>query len=83
MTQTNLHQHLARTVVSIRIRDAANQQRHRDIFQRSELRQQMMKLINKAQRLIAQLAARFFRHVLYIFTQNLHFASGRRIQPTE
>ncbi|KAG1240315.1 hypothetical protein G6F68_017783 [Rhizopus microsporus] len=59
------------------------QYRHHHVFQRGEFRQQVMELIDKAQRLVAQQAARGIRQRRHALAGHIDFAGGWNIQPTQ
>src|SRR6185312_1478854 len=54
-------QELARRLARLRYRDPAYQERHGDVLEGRELRQQMMKLVDETERTVAQLTAILFR----------------------
>src|SRR5688500_1728456 len=60
MSQPDLLQDSARTVVGFGLEHATYQKRHGHVFQRGKLGQQMMKLINETERSVTQLASLCF-----------------------
>ena len=83
LTEADLLQHRLRLRFRLGRRDAANRKRHRDVLERGELGQQMMELIDEAERAIAHLAALRFRQRREGRAVDEHFAAGWRIQPAE
>ena len=61
----------------------ANQQWHSHVFQGSKIRQQVVKLINKAQLLVAQFCFRRRRQFAHRLTVKDHIAGGWCIQPAQ
>ena len=56
---------------------------HRDVLQRGEFRQQMMELVDEAQRAVAHGAALLFGERGEIDSLHAHFARGRRVEAAE
>ena len=83
MIQPYCFQHFTRPCVNFSRFVFANQQRHRHVFQRGEIRQQMVELINKAELLITQLRFRRRRQFTHRLTAKNDIAGGRGIQPAQ
>ena len=64
-------------------RRTPHQQRHGDIFQRREFRQQVMELVDESQRAIAQFAARLFIERMNVAAGDLHDAGGRTVEAAQ
>ena len=62
---------------------AADQQRHRHVFQRGEFRQQVVELIDEAERAIAQLAAHRVGQLVDLLTGDRHRSRRRQIEAAE
>jgi hypothetical protein len=62
---------------------AADPQRHGHVVQRAEFRQQVVKLVDKAQVLVAQPALRRRIQLRQRLAQQLHRAAGGRVQPAQ
>ena len=75
-----LRQHLPRQSLRLGGPTAADQQRHRHVFQGSELRQQMMELVDETQTLIAQTAALLFVQGEQLTTVQLDLAVIRIVE---
>jgi hypothetical protein len=65
------------------LRFTPHQQRHGDVFQRRELRQQVMELVDEAECAVAQLAARLLRQRVNVAAGDAHRPRGRAVQPAE
>ena len=83
MSQAHIVQNQSRLFVGLVTILTSNQQRHRDVFQRGEFWQQMMKLIYKSKRGIAQCAERRLRQLADVLTLQRHAALRNVIQPAE
>ena len=83
MGEAHLAQQVTRRFIGIFLRHAANQQRHRHILNRSKLRQQMVKLIDKSQRLIARHATFGFALAANIFAHDKNIAAAGFIQSAQ
>ena len=64
-------------------RRAAHEQRHRDVLERRELRQQMMELIDEAERTIAQPAALRVAQRAHRLADDAHLACRRLIEAAD
>ncbi|MNJ65598.1 hypothetical protein D3C77_616170 [compost metagenome] len=62
---------------------AANQQRHAHVLQGGELRQQVVKLIDKTQCAVAQQTTGTFTQGRQLFTSQPHAAFGGRVEAAE
>jgi len=66
-----------------RLVHAPDQQRHRDVLQRGEFRQQVVELIDEAERFVAQAAPFAFRHSGEIIAEQMHAAGSGRVEPAK
>ncbi len=62
---------------------AAYQERHGDVFQRGEFRQQVVELVDEAERAVAQLSTLGFIHRLHVLAEYRHAAAAGIVQPAE
>ncbi len=83
LCQPDLFQHCGGERRGFRALHPAYQQRHRDIFQRGEFRQQVMELVDEAERTVAHFAALRFVHLLHILPEYLHAAAAGIVQSAE
>ncbi|KMQ81565.1 dihydroxyacetone kinase [Lasius niger] len=80
MAQTHSLQPLRRLLPRGLDRQAADQQRHGNVFQGAEIGQQMMELVDEPQRAIAYAAAFSVRHMTERPAFNPHLAAAQAIQ---
>src|SRR5258706_5310762 len=83
MTEPDLTQQGDRERVRVCLRRAADHERHRNVFDRREFGQQMMKLINESELAIAQIAAGGLVQRLDIASADQDLAARRGVEPTE
>ena len=83
IAQTHGFQSLLSSRQRFTLRQTADEKRHSRIFQSGKLRQQVVKLINKAQLLVAQFSFRCRRQFAHWLTIKNHIAGGWRIQPAQ
>ncbi len=83
LRQSDLFQHGSGLRMCFSGFHAAYQQRHGDVFQRGEFRQQVVELIDETERTVAQFAALRFVHRGYILPQDIHTAAGDGVESTE
>ena len=83
LAQTHCLQCLAGARMARLDRIAADPQRHRHVVQRAELGQQVMKLINKTQVLIAQAPLLPSAQARELLAHEEHLALRGRVQPSE
>src|SRR5262249_43386799 len=62
---------------------AAHEQRHGDVLQRREFRQQMMKLVDETERAVAQYAALALAERVDVASRHPHHTGARRIEAAE
>ena len=67
----------------LRRRGAAHEQRHRDVLERRELRQQMVELVDEAERAIAQPAAVRVAQRAHRLADDAHLAGRRLIETAD
>ena len=83
MTETHTLQQRRSALTRLGNGHPTNQQRHADVFQGAELGEQMVELIDEAQRPVAQQTALFFIQGRQLFARQPDTASARRIQTAE
>ena len=76
-------QHLRRGCPRLLHRVAADHERHRDVLERREFRQQVMELVDEPQRTIAHAPALRLRERREGTALHEHLAAGRRVEATE
>ena len=64
-------------------RRAADQQRHADVFERGEFRQQVMELVDEAERAVAQFSASAIGQPRHGLALDLDFTAGRLVEAAE
>ncbi len=62
---------------------APHQQRHRDVLESAEFGQQMMELIDEADRPVAQLSARLLAELVNVLAVHQHVTRSRPVEPTQ
>jgi lipoprotein-releasing system ATP-binding protein len=75
--------HRVRLVAGATLVEAADAQRHRDVLQRGEFGQQVMELVDEAERTVAQRAARGFGERGERDAFDAHLAAARHVEPAE
>ncbi len=83
LLQPHRRQHFAGALLRLRLADFADQQRHRHVFQRVEVGQQMMELVDKAQLAVAQRRFGGRGHGVQRLAVKHHVAGGRRVQAAQ
>ena len=83
MPDAHALQHVHRLAARIVLRHAANPERHRDVVERREFRQQMVELIHEAERAIAQLVALALLQFRERLAEQRHAAGARLVEPAE
>ncbi len=81
--QPNARQQSARPRLGGARIHSPHQQRHRDIFERGEFGQQVMKLIDEAHGAISQMTALGIVQAIHCGSCDLHRAAGRQIEPSQ
>ena len=83
MRQADLFQHRGSVRFGLAALHAADQQRHGDVFQRGEFRQQVMELVDEAERAVAQFAALRLAHLLHFLPEDLRRCRRWLVQSAE
>ena len=83
LCQSDLLQHGSRLRMRFGGFHAAYQQRHGDVFQRGEFRQQVVELVDETERTVAQFAALRLVHLRYILSQDADAAAGDGVEPAQ
>ena len=83
LAETDLGEHALCAVEGILALRAADEKRHGDVLDRGELRQQVMELVDEAERRVPRLAALGFAHLAVGAPLHEHLAGGRRIERAE
>jgi hypothetical protein len=83
VAEAYLFQYVCRVFIGFAIAHAPDEQRHRYVFQGTEFRQQVVKLINESKRPVTQPAPFFFINYGYIVFQDTNIAFGGRIQSSQ
>jgi hypothetical protein len=83
MAETDALEHLHRGGARFRRRHPPDRERHRDVLERGELRQQVMELVDEAERAIAHGAARGFGERGERDAVDEDLTAGRRVEPAE
>ncbi len=78
--QSHPLQHPAGTALDLALGQAPNQQRHGDVFQCTELSQQMVKLVDEAQEAVAQFTAPLFGQFRDRLVVDPHFSRTGKVQ---
>ncbi len=83
LAQTHTLEQSTRTRTRRRHVHAAHQKRHRDIFERGEFGQQVMKLVHETDRTVAQIPASFLAELVNVLAIHQHFPRRRPVQAAE
>ena len=83
MLEADARQHVVGTGPRRALVHSPNRERHGDVLQRSELRQQVMELVDEPERAIAQGPALCLGQRRQHCAFDTHFAAGRQVEPSQ
>ncbi len=83
MAQADRFQQRGRTLAGFGHAGTGQHHRHHHVFQRGEFRQQVVELVDEAQRLVAQQATRGVRQGRHALAGDEHLTCGRHIEATQ
>jgi hypothetical protein len=81
--EADLLQHHGRSFARFGRESASDEERHRHVLERSELHQQMMELVDEAERCVPRQSALGFAHLAQRAALHEHLPRGRRVEAAE